>query len=841
MRIGGCTDQSARTFSPVRKKLKQNVISLSAAARAGSERGVGCRTSGRGTAVASLPLVFQGRDMSVRPFTSESYSEEDRPEAWQDLLAAVGLRSAAQAAFQIGHATALYRAGEGVVVARFAAGPQVVSPLRQGSELPVVLLPVEDGIALEVRGSHRIVPSGYFLLLPREGDWKVLFQREMRAIALSVTPDAFHGRRLGGFEFAEPAIVAREGLADVLFRALDGTAANLEAMPHGAWATVARSLAELLLSLVLQLSGSNADAGVTANQAALLHRIYQTVERRLDDPELTLACIARAEGISERYLQKLFESTGDTFSHYLRERRLKRAWSDLSNPAEAHHSVSEIGYRYGFNDAAHFSRAFRERFGLPPRAFRQQETKRLMGAASSRGQRGWPQEALAQLRGQEPLPQRTRSESASIRTAPTDYGAPKHHRLPVDAARIHWGFFSRSLKPLLEIASNDIITVETLTQHASDDPELMIVGDPGAESVFGWTPTRKNVDRRGAGPMAASIYGRGAGEGFGVHICTGPIAIKDAMPGDVLEVRILDIVPRPCRNPAYEGRIFGSSVAAWWGYHYAEFVAEPKPRETVTIYEIVNSGDEPYARAFYSYRWEPMADPYGVVHATYDYPGVPVRPGSVKRRHAVLDDVRIPLRPHFGVIGVAPREADLVDSVPPAYFGGNLDNWRLGKGAAVYLPVSVPGALLSIGDPHAAQGDGELSGTAIECSMTGTLRVVLHKKSELTNQPFADLTYPLIETETDWVLMGFSHPNYLAEFGAKGQSEVYSKSSLDLAMKDAFRKVRRFLMNTRGLTEDEAIALMSAAVDFGVTQVVDGNWGVHAVLNKRLFGSGSRG
>ncbi len=82
------------------------------------------------------------------------------------------------------------------------------------------------------------------------------------------------------------------------------------------------------------------------------------------------------------------------------------------------------------------------------------------------------------------------------------------------------------------------------------------------------------------------------------------------------------------------------------------------------------------------------------------------------------------------------------------------------------------------------------------------------------------------------MLTGFSHPNYLAEFGAKGQSEVYAKSSLDLAMKDAFRKVRRFLMNTKGLSEDEAIALISAAVDFGVTQVVDGNWGVHAIVSK---------
>ncbi len=80
----------------------------------------------------------------------------------------------------------------------------------------------------------------------------------------------------------------------------------------------------------------------------------------------------------------------------------------------------------------------------------------------------------------------------------------------------------------------------------------------------------------------------------------------------------------------------------------------------------------------------------------------------------------------------------------------------------------------------------------------------------------------------------FSHPNYLAEFGAKGQSEVYATSSLDLAMKDAFRKMRRFLMSIKGLTEDEAIALMSVAVDFGVTQVVDGVKGAHMAVRRDL-------
>jgi acetamidase/formamidase len=410
-----------------------------------------------------------------------------------------------------------------------------------------------------------------------------------------------------------------------------------------------------------------------------------------------------------------------------------------------------------------------------------------------------------------------------------------HHHLAADVSRVHWGYFSRSLPPQLEIASGDTITIETLTQHASDDPQRMIAGDAAAESVFGWTKEKKNIDRRGAGPMDASVFGRGAGEGFGVHICTGPVAIKDAQPGDVLEVRILDIVPRPSRAPDHEGRVFGSSVAAWWGYHYNELLTGAAPREAVTIYEIFTDDPTPHARALYSYRWEPQTDPSGIVHTTYDYPGVSVAPGSVKRRHGVLDGIRIPLRPHFGVIAVAPREVDFVDSIPPSYFGGNLDNWRLGKGSTVYLPVAVPGALLSVGDPHATQGDGELGGTAIECSMTGTFQLILHKKTELAGRVFADLSYPMIETETDWVLTGFSHPNYLAEFGAQGQSEVYATSSLDLAMKDAFRKMRRFLMQVKGLSEDEAIALMSAAVDFGVTQVVDGNWGVHAILSKRLF------
>lgn len=143
-----------------------------------------------------------------------------------------------------------------------------------------------------------------------------------------------------------------------------------------------------------------------------------------------------------------------------------------------------------------------------------------------------------------------------------------YHHLPATADTVHWGYFSKKLKPQVEINSGDFITIETLTHHANDDADRMVKGDPGAESVYLWTKEKKGVNRRGAGPMDASLFGRGAGEGLGVHICTGPVFVRGAEPGDVLEVRIIDIMPRRCANPKYTGKAFGSNAAAWWGFHY---------------------------------------------------------------------------------------------------------------------------------------------------------------------------------------------------------------------------------------------------------------------------------
>jgi len=591
------------------------------------------------------------------------------------------------------------------------------------------------------------------------------------------------------------------------------------------------ALPEFIAAILLDKAPAKALGGAAGGRAAILERVFQSIEMRLSDPDLSIHQIAGEHGISARYLQKLFETFGESFGQYVKLRRLERCRLDLGSPLHAQRSISEILYQWGFNDSASFSRAFRERYGISPREYRKSpeiletptETPRR-GRPNTRG--GKPETLSTEAEEIPPLPE-TGSPAEDGREV-------RHHHLPVRPDTIHWGYFSRMLKPVLEVRSGDYVTIETLTHHANDDAERMIEGDAAAEAVYRWTAEGKTVERRGAGPLDASAFGRGAGEGFGVHICTGPIAIEGAKPGDVVEVRILELGPRPSKNPRYAGRAFGSNAAAYWGFHYNDLLTEPRQREVVTIYEIESEPGRAAAHAVYNYRWTPQTDPSGVVHDRIDYPGIPVDPESIVRNFNVLRDIEIPVRPHFGVVAMAPAHSELVDSVPPGNFGGNIDNWRLGAGASVYLPVAVPGGLLSLGDPHASQGDSELCGTAIECSMTAVIQVILHPATS-SRAHIRDLDYPMIETRDEWVILGFSNPDYLKELGANAQSEIYKKSSIDLAMRDCFRKARRFLMTIRNLSEDEAISLLSVGVDFGISQVANGNWGVHAIIRKAMF------
>ena len=786
--------------------------------------------------------------MVLEQFTTDAYPVHQRPNAWRDALRMHRLRPDMPSAAEPLYGTLTAgRTARGVGMARIASSPQTLQRLGNSNDAIWIALHLGGDAAFH-NGEQAIeLAPGDIVFGPARAQAGLDFRSSFRQFMVSMPRASLKSLPPSGPALILGHLSGRTGLGRMFAGTLSALADAFDSLAEDDIAPVESALSEFIATSLAVQRGA-ASPAVNSTQAATVRRLCDFVDANLSDPTLTLGAVATHERISERLVQKLFESLGQNFTTYVRQSRLERCRADLANRQYGHLSISDICFRWGFNDPAHFSHCFRDRYNMSPRQYRQKANEVSQQSLRKRIQRGWPSGyfetpvadpvgAVADVNAKSEAGDESAAsiDSAVLSAHASEISTGRHHHLPATAETIHWGYFSRSIPPVLTIASGDIVTIETLTQHAYDDHERMIKGDSGAESVFHWTADRKPVDRRGAGPIDASIYGRGSGEGFGVHICTGPIYVKDAQPGDVLEIHILDLAPRLAANAKYEGRAFGSNAAAWWGFHHDDLIEEPKQREVVTIYEVDCSKDHPCAHAVYNFRWTPQRDPSGVLHPTIDYPGIPIDRDSIVENHGVLEGVSIPVRPHFGVIAVAPAETGLVDSVPPSCFGGNLDNWRIAKGATLYLRVGVDGALLSVGDPHASQGDSELCGTAIECSLTGVFQIVLHKAENLRDEPFADIDYPLVETEDEWVIHGFSHPDYLKEFGDKARSAIYEKSSLDPAMRDAFRKTRRFLMTAMHLTEDEAISLMSVAVDFGVTQVVDGNWGVHAVIRKSLF------
>ncbi len=172
------------------------------------------------------------------------------------------------------------------------------------------------------------------------------------------------------------------------------------------------------------------------------------------------------------------------------------------------------------------------------------------------------------------------------------------------------------------------------------------------------------------------------------------------------------------------------------------------------------------------------------------------------------------LAPFFGVMGVAPRPAyGALNTKEPREHGGNLDNKELVAGSTLFLPVFVPGANFSVGDGHGLQGDGEVCVMALEINLRGTFTLILHKKPRGSA---ALLTFPRAETPTHYISMGMNE-------------------DLDLAMKQALREMIAFIIARSNLSARDAYMLCSLAVDFHVTQTVNGEKGVHGMLRKELL------
>lgn len=807
---------------------------------------------------------MKGSDMhyDLHTFSTDAFPSELREKAWQDTLARIALTSEISSKNKpslMGYMT-FGLSQTGSTFCALNASPQIFSA-RDFSSLirtdSVTVFVLFDGVGkIDVGAETAGVSAGDIYLLDSSRKWKLELGSAFRACVIRFEKANFISRLMHTGKTDICKISSTSGVGNIALEFVNAITCQLASLAPEDLEQMEDALSTMLVASLAHKEEEDV-SNSTSMQLSHLRRICRTIEARLTDPELSAIDIARSENLSARYLQKLFASAGTTFGEYVKKRRLDRCRIDLSNISLKHLTISELCFRWGFNDAANFSRAFHLEFGISPKGYRSQPKS----LAKRYELRGRPSPSSTEhtrntLLQNDELPWSARFaevlvEAALLESAialvPNQDSSLKaddvdeeeyigtHYYIPATSQTVHWGYFSSLIKPILSINSGDYLTIETITQHAYDDYERMIQGDAGAESIFFWDKDKKGVDRRGAGPLDASIFGRGAGEGFGVHICTGPVYVKNAEPGDVLEIRILDVMPRPAANPKFAGQSFGSNAASWWGFHYHDLLTEPKPREVVTIYEILDADHGSCAKAVYNFRWTPQTDPFGVVHETIDYPGVPVDHNTIVKNFEILKNVSIPIRPHFGVLAVAPVHEDPIDSVPPSYFGGNLDNWRATKGAKLYLPVAVDGALFSVGDSHASQGDSELCGTAIECSMSGKFQLILHKKKDLEGSFFADLDYPFLETETEWLIQGFSYANHLTQLGPHSQTDVYKKATLDLAMRDAFRKTRRYLMTAHKLTEDEAISVISVGVDFGITQVVNGNWGVHAVIRKSIF------
>ncbi|MBS0124340.1 acetamidase/formamidase family protein [Thetidibacter halocola] len=309
------------------------------------------------------------------------------------------------------------------------------------------------------------------------------------------------------------------------------------------------------------------------------------------------------------------------------------------------------------------------------------------------------------------------------------------HRLTASPKTCAWGYFDATLPPAIEIESGETIVIETV----SGSPDHL----PPAGQGFHVPPELLEIHAKSPRQLPG-------------HILTGPVAVRGAMPGDVLEVRILDIALR--QN---------------WGWNIIRPLAGTLPEDFQTGRMVT----------------------------------IPLFPDEGRARLSWGLD--LPLKPFFGVMGVAPPPNwGRISTIQPRAHGGNIDNKELVAGTTLFLPVLAEGALFSCGDGHGAQGDGEVCVTAIETALEGTFQMLLHKDMSLAR--------PRAETPTHLVSMGFHE-------------------DLDRCAEIALKDMIAWICERTGLGREDAYMLCSLAGDLRITQTVNGNKGVHMMMARDLL------
>jgi acetamidase/formamidase len=336
------------------------------------------------------------------------------------------------------------------------------------------------------------------------------------------------------------------------------------------------------------------------------------------------------------------------------------------------------------------------------------------------------------------------SAAGGLRAAPLKV----NHHLRSTPGNLVQGYFSAETPPVLRIASGEIVTIDTISGGGSrnnEDPEKFFKDNDISLEL---EVVKDIIAFRNAKVPPSGIRG---------HLMTGPIFVEGAAPGDMLEVRVLDIKSRAPYG-MNSGRPGSGGIPDLVPRPYSKLIKFDLERQVAKFSE----------------------------------------------------NIEIPLKQFQGVMGVAPAAGSgkLSSSPPYTNIGGNFDNKHLGKGATLYLPVQADGALFQTGDPHAAQGNGEISITAIESSNTVTMQFIVHKG--------VALKVPRAETPTHYICMGLD-------------------VELTLAMRMAITQTIDFLKEKKGLDFFDALALGSVGVDFEVTQVVDNTKGIHAMIPKAIF------
>jgi acetamidase/formamidase len=303
------------------------------------------------------------------------------------------------------------------------------------------------------------------------------------------------------------------------------------------------------------------------------------------------------------------------------------------------------------------------------------------------------------------------------------------HKIDLKSENLH-GSFCNEYQPILTINSGDSVRMQT--------PDI----------EWGYSAS-KGIERE--------FYKSAVNEETPLHPMVGPIEVKGAKPGMVLEVKLNDVVP------GWYGTNWAGGKKSWQndavGLTGSDRIRLDWELNTDTMTASVELGSRP---------------------------------------------VNVVLNPFIGLMGVAPAEPGVHHTSPPRYCGGNIDCKELKRGSTLYLPISVDGALFSIGDGHAAQGDGEVSGTAIECPMD-LVDITLTLRDDLS------LKMPRANTPEGWLTFGFNE-------------------DLNLAAGQALDEMVYLLRELHGVERPEALAIASVTVDLRVTQVVNGVKGVHAVL-----------